>query len=1146
MNPLKLLKNVNSWEEFKLELKPLNTKEKGDCFEYLVKYYLEIIPTYKTQLKKIWILKEVPPNVKQHLNLPDSDQGIDLIAETNDQKYWAIQCKYREDESGSLTRGELSTFPDLAFNICKNIDFGLICTSVNRLSHTLTMYQNTLGYCCGNKWRELDENFFRQLHEFLEEKKLKFEPLIPWPHQETAIKNAIKYFLEEQKSRGKLIMPCGSGKSLVAFWIAQSLQAQKIVIAVPSLSLIRQTLEVWARESLAVNKNYKWIIVCSDETVTESKQEDITIHIQDLGVHVETDEEAISAWLTKNKDSPQIIFTTYQSGKKLSTAAKLANFSFDLGIFDEAHKTVGRKDRLFSFLLFNSNLAIKRRLFMTATERFYRGTSDEISSMDRISDYGEIFMRMSFLEAIESKPPVLSDYKIVTIVVSQDEITELIKKNILVKPDRSVWNKKLEARGLASLIALRKAMKKYQIRHTISFHRTIEAARTFKISQDNFSQTYPEYESLETFHVSGEMPSSMRSQYLSLFESSERSLISNAKCLSEGVDIPNIDCVLFADPKNSVIDIVQAVGRALRRAKGKDCGYVLVPVLVDDLNDPHLDQEEFQNVITILRALGSSDERIIEYFEFISNSEGGVRPPGPVEWDFPEQIINPDEFISSLELNCWKRINKLVWRPFWEAREFVHKLKLKSKEEWISYCEGKLAGQEECPSDIPPNPSSSYAQKGWIDINDWLGNLGFFPFSKAREIVHTLNLKSKEEWEQFCENKGLGLSPKVDDIPSQPDLVYRWDGWLSWDDWLKASGNQQCWRSFDDALKFVKLLNLTSHSEWEKYCKGDSYGKISKPKDIPSNPDQVYIYSGWLGWKDWLCSDRVNLGLFSSFQDARIFVRDLKITKKNWWLYCNGQLPQKGIKPEDIPSDPDNVYAEHGWVGWGDWFHQNRNYLSYIESITFVHQLGLTNHDEWVKYCAGKLLNKGTKPKTIPADPAEIFYQKGWKGWADWLGPSFRQKTAETHYPEEAKTNKKAVEFWMSFEEARDFSRKLNLFKLTNTEWKDYCNGKLPDKKEKPVNIPKNPEIIYKNSGWVSFTDWLQEVPNWIPYQEAQEFVWDLKLINQRQWKDYCNGKLPDKKEKPVNIPKNPETIYKNSGWVSYRHWLGIIKIYNV
>ncbi len=135
-----LLKSRN-WQDFKSNRRPLSEKQKGDCFESLTKYYLLLNPKYKTQLKSVWYLREVPSRLKKHLNLPDPDEGIDLIAESKDGTYWAIQCKYKEDETHSLTRRELSTFTNLAFSLCKNIEFGLVCTSAWDLMCKIMCYE---------------------------------------------------------------------------------------------------------------------------------------------------------------------------------------------------------------------------------------------------------------------------------------------------------------------------------------------------------------------------------------------------------------------------------------------------------------------------------------------------------------------------------------------------------------------------------------------------------------------------------------------------------------------------------------------------------------------------------------------------------------------------------------------------------------------------------------------------------------------------------------------------------------------------------------------------------------------------------------------------------------------------------------------
>jgi predicted helicase len=207
MSSQRILAKSKSWKSFKSLLKPLSNKEKGDAFELLTKYYLKLHPTYLTQLEHVWLLSEVPTKVRKKLNLPDTDEGIDLIAETNEGTYWSIQCKYKEDETKSLTRRELSTFTDLTFGICKNIDLGLVCTSTDRTSHKLKMHGDRLSFCAGEVWRSLDEEFFKRLHKHLKKKATPLVPLKPRLHQRRAITKAHEHFVEEKNSRGKLIMP---------------------------------------------------------------------------------------------------------------------------------------------------------------------------------------------------------------------------------------------------------------------------------------------------------------------------------------------------------------------------------------------------------------------------------------------------------------------------------------------------------------------------------------------------------------------------------------------------------------------------------------------------------------------------------------------------------------------------------------------------------------------------------------------------------------------------------------------------------------------------------------------------------------------------------------------------------------------------
>jgi len=470
----------NCWEDLKASLDILDKNTKGEYFEKLTQYLLQILPKYRTILKNVWLLDEVPTNVKDHINLPNTDEGIDLIAETFAGSFWAIQCKYHANENHSVTRRELSTFTDLAFNICNNIELGLVCTNTERFSRKLKMHGDKISFCTGDVWHFLDADFFKSLHSVIQGREVVLEPYQPRDHQKSAIENSFNHFVTEGNQRGKLILPCGTGKSLLGYWVAMDCKAKSIIVAVPSINLIRQTLEVWLRESVANNQKFNWIAVCSDKSVGKLNSDEIVVSSHDLGIKIHTNPEEITKRLLNGSGGMTVVFTTYQSGRAIAEAARLSGITFDVGIFDEAHKTVGIADSLFSHLLFDENIPINKRIFMTATERVYRGKSDQIVSMNDYKIFGDTFQQLSFKKALESNPPILSDYKIVTIAVTKKEIQHLIENNLYVRPDRGLWNDEVEAEMLASAVALRKAIQKYPIKHTVSFHKSIARAKAFQ------------------------------------------------------------------------------------------------------------------------------------------------------------------------------------------------------------------------------------------------------------------------------------------------------------------------------------------------------------------------------------------------------------------------------------------------------------------------------------------------------------------------------------------------------------------------------------------------------------------------------------------------------------------------------------------
>ena len=607
----RLISNSTSWDNLYTELisnKKFTKKFKGDVFERLTQAYLLTIPEYISKLSNVWLYKEVPRNILKKLNLPSADFGVDLIAKTDRNEYWTIQCKFKSTNN-ALTYKELSTFSSLSFVTAKNISLGIVSHSSNKPIRNRKFLGN-ISEIGLDRWLNLTVDEWKNIRKFCQHKPIKIVKRMPRPHQRTAINLSKKYFVQDNNSKGKLIMPCATGKSLTAFWIAQAIDAKKVIVAVPSLNLVKQSLNDWTKEYLAHGITPEWLCICSDESAGKVDIDEFNSDIYDLGIPTTTNKDEIVSFLKRRSKHPKIIFITYQSSPRLAESARVAKESFDLAILDEAHKTVGVKTKSFSTLLFDQKIKIKKRLFMTATERVLRGRKDEVVSMNDPKVYGGDIYVMTFRDAIEQD--IISDYKILTMAVSDSEVNALIEDNRYITKDNS--DAESSAQYFASGIALKKTFKKYKIKHAISFHRSIKLAKQFQEQQDELNKIKSLRPLVQNLHISSKKTSGQRVELIKEFTEQSRSLLTNARCLTEGVDVPAIDCVMFVDPKQSVIDIVQAAGRALRKFDGKDFGYILLPIVVPS----HMGLEEFsasssfKKMTSIIAALSSQDERIYE------------------------------------------------------------------------------------------------------------------------------------------------------------------------------------------------------------------------------------------------------------------------------------------------------------------------------------------------------------------------------------------------------------------------------------------------------------------------------------------------------------------------------------------------------
>jgi Integrase repeat unit len=458
--------------------------------------------------------------------------------------------------------------------------------------------------------------------------------------------------------------------------------------------------------------------------------------------------------------------------------------------------------------------------------------------------------------------------------------------------------------------------------------------------------------------------------------------MTNARCLTEGVDVPAIDCVMFADPKQSRVDIVQAAGRALRRYEGKEHGYIVVPLVVPEKMDfdKFAETTAFKQVAQTITALSTQDERITDEFRAIEQGRVSNGKIVEIEGDIPVGMkMKLGDFAEAISAKLWESVGRVNWRNFEDARVFVHGLGLKSFTEWFDYSQ---SGKK--PPDIPANPQTVYTNNGWAGFDDWLGTgrrrrgLGWQRFKDARAFARSLSLESVPEWFAYTRS-----GKKPPDIPSHPERIYAKDGWAGWGDWL-GTGTLGPWdyqfRSFKKARAFARSLGLKNDAEWFAYTRSRK-----KPPDIPANPRRTYANSGFVSMGNWLGTGRVanQFRKYRSFKKARAFVLGLGLkSRAEWVAYC-----KSGKKPADIPAGPRQTYAKDGWAGWGDWLGTKRRrgqgWRSFPDARAFAHSLGLKSGPEWLEYC-----QSGMRPTDIPSNPNQVYATEGYRGMGDWLGYS--------------------------------------------------------------------------------------------------------------------------------------------------------------
>jgi predicted helicase len=714
-------------------------RDKGDRFERLIKAYLLTDPKYATKFKKVWLWSDFPSKN----DLGGSDTGIDLVALTNEGDYWAIQCKCYQ-ETTVIDKPSVDSFLSTSSRQFKGEDLKTVS------------FAHRLWISTTNKWgvNALDAfrnqtppvsriNLYNLLEAPVDWEKLddgitgevaRNDKKTLRSHQIVALEKTHEHF--KNNDRGKLIMACGTGKTFNSLRIAENETGGNglILFLVPSISLLGQTLNEWYADAL---EPINAICICSDAEITKKRRqlEDIdTSSVIDLAYPASTDVKSILHQFKALENSTNkgltVVFSTYQSIEVIAKAQKALEkdnpkyAQFDLIICDEAHRTTGvsladEDESAFTKVHNNDFIKSKKRLYMTATPRLYndetksKAAKEEafLCSMDDVSLYGEEMYRIGFGEAVEKD--LLTDYKVLILTLNENDVPPAVQKMIMDKESEITTDDASKLIGCINALSKQilgdegiiKDTDPEPMRRAVAFCQSIAASKkitnTFNVASETYISELPiekqdTMQSVSSKHIDGTMNATERDELMSwLKEDTDDKgcrILTNVRCLSEGVDVPSLDAVLFLSARNSQVDVVQSVGRVMRKSPKTDkkYGYIIIPIVVPadiDADKALDDNERYKVVWTVLNALRAHDDRFnatVNKIELNKNRPEQIlvgrpeisfdkdgNPITPTDNDFGASAKNISEQISlqfeQLQSVVFARmVEKVGDRRYWE------------------------------------------------------------------------------------------------------------------------------------------------------------------------------------------------------------------------------------------------------------------------------------------------------------------------------------------------------------------------------------------------------------------------------------------------------------------------------------------------
>lgn len=625
-----------SFEAIIAQLHALPGSDKGRQFERLVKWYLENAPQYRPLVKRVYLWDEWPRRWGR-------DAGIDLVAETNRGDNWAIQAKAYAPGYW-IKKRDVDSF--LSESSRRAFSFRVLVGTTDHLgenaARTIHDQEKPAGLQLLSDLRHADVQWPARLDDLKPHQPIRLEPRSHQTEAITAVVGGMK-----ATDRGQLLMACGTGKTLTALWIDESLCASRTLVIVPSLSLLGQTLRAWTAQS---EHPFEYLAVCSDQTVVS--EDNFISWTSDLGIPVTTDPAAVAAFLSQSA-TKRVVFSTYQSIPVIAAAQDAGRSPLDLVIADEAHRVAGRSDSAFGAVLDDDCIRAHKRLFMTATPRIVsrrvRAAALErdvaITSMDDETQFGPVLHRLSFSEAIERD--MLSDYRIVVIGVDDPGVGRALDRRDLV----AVNGQAIDAETLGREVGLLRTADSFGLKRILTFHSRKATARAFANGLPEVVDWVPERVRpagrLWARHITGDMSAGEREVILDQLRAlggADWGVLANVRCVAEGVDVPTLDGIAFIDPRRSQVDVVQAVGRAIRKSPHKKLGIVVIPVFIPPAarDEDVLNASDFRTVWAVVRALRAHDDVLAEQLDTarfqLGRRRGLTELPDKIILDLPRDV----------------------------------------------------------------------------------------------------------------------------------------------------------------------------------------------------------------------------------------------------------------------------------------------------------------------------------------------------------------------------------------------------------------------------------------------------------------------------------------------------------------------------